>query len=62
MKSQILGALKAVAPFLLSLGYVGLDAAFGDPVDKADVKWLIAGAVTAAVVYFVPNLGPARPR
>lgn len=62
MKQKILGALKAAAPFLLSLSYVAIDAAFGDPVNKADVKWLVAGGLTAIVVYFVPNLGPARPR
>lgn len=62
VKVKTLGALKAIAPFGLSLSYVGLDALFGDPVDKADVKWLVAGAITGLVVYFLPNVGPARPR
>lgn len=62
MKTRILGALKAAAPFLLSLAYVAVDKVFGTPIDVTEVQALVTGLLTAVVVYFVPNVGPARPR
>ena len=55
MSSKIQGALKAVAPLLLSLAYIGLDALFGVNVDITQVQALVAGVLTGVVVYFVPN-------
>lgn len=60
MKAKFLGALKAASPFLLSLLYVGVDAAFGDPVDVSNAHALVAGLIGSVVVYFVPNLTPAK--
>ena len=56
MKAKLLGALKAVAPFVLSLVYVGVDELFGTPIDSTNVKALILGAITSLAVYLVPNI------
>lgn len=56
MKAAFLGALKAAAPFLLSLLYVVQDAIIGASIDVPHTKVLIAGAITSFVVYLVPNL------
>ncbi len=55
MKEKVLGALKAVAPTLVALGVIGINAAFGSPVDVDAVRTLVVGAFTSLVVYFVPN-------
>lgn len=60
MKAKFLGALKAAAPFLLSLAYTAADALSGAPVDVGNTKALIAGAITSFVVYIVPNLVGGR--
>ena len=56
MKAKFLGALKAAAPFLLSLLYVVQDAITGASIDVPHTKVLIAGAIVSFVVYLVPNL------
>ena len=53
--TKVKGALKAVAPLLLSAALLGVDALFGNPVDLDALHTLAVGVVTGVVVYFVPN-------
>lgn len=52
----LLGALKAAAPSLLSLAYVGVDLALGAPLETATLQPILYGLVTSLAVYLVPNV------
>lgn len=59
MSSFLLGALKAAAPSLLSLAYVGVDLLTGAPFDVGTLQPILYGLVTSLAVYLVPNIQTA---
>jgi hypothetical protein len=61
MTEKILGALKAVAPSLLALAYVGVDVLLGAPLDAATLKPILYGLVGSLAVYLVPNIHTGGP-
>jgi len=54
--SFLLGALKAAAPSILSLAYVGVDLLLGAPLDTSTLQPILIGLVTSIAVYLVPNI------
>lgn len=58
----LLGALKAAAPSILSLAYVGVDILLGAPVDSSTLQPILYGLVTSVAVYLVPNLRTDGPQ
>jgi len=61
MVEKILGALKACAPSLLALAYVGVDVLLGAPLDAATLKPVLYGIVGSIAVYLVPNVNTQGP-
>lgn len=62
MVDKILGALKACAPSLLALAYVGVDVLLGAPVDGSTLKPILYGLVGSIAVYIVPNIQTGGPQ
>jgi hypothetical protein len=46
---------KAIYPFLVTLLTIGVNAAFGDPLDVDALKAAVLGIALAAVTFLVPN-------